>query len=126
MRRAIQGSLAARVLAVPLRPRAAIAASHAGAPGARGECARAAGRPRDGHYETCGRRAAAVVDHHENPGAADVKGHAIDVDTSNGIVTLTGRVENAEQKADAEQIARETHGVTRENNQLTVGASPAS
>jgi osmotically-inducible protein OsmY len=57
---------------------------------------------------------------------AEVKGHAIDVDTSNGIVTLTGRVENAEQRADAEQIARETEGVTRVNNQLTVGASPAS
>lgn len=57
---------------------------------------------------------------------ADVKGHEIDVDTTNGVVTLKGRVENAQQKSEAEQIARETEGVTRVNNQLTVGAPSAS
>lgn len=53
---------------------------------------------------------------------ADVKGHKIDVDTRNGVVTLTGTVENAQQKAEAEQIASETDGVKRVVNQLTVGA----
>jgi osmotically-inducible protein OsmY len=57
---------------------------------------------------------------------ADVKGHEIDVDTKNGMVTLKGHVENAQQKAEAEQIARETEGVTRVNNQLTVGAPSVS
>ena len=56
---------------------------------------------------------------------ADVKGHQIDVDTKNGVVTLKGRVDNAQQKQEAEQIARETEGVKRVNNQLTVGAAGA-
>jgi osmotically-inducible protein OsmY len=56
---------------------------------------------------------------------ADVKGHLIDVDTRDGVVTLKGRVENAQQKHEAEQIARETEGVTRVNNQLTVAAADA-
>jgi osmotically-inducible protein OsmY len=53
---------------------------------------------------------------------AEVKGHEIDVDTRNGVVTLTGRVETAEQKAEAEQIARETAGVKSVKNALTVGS----
>jgi len=52
---------------------------------------------------------------------ADVKGHQIDVDTRSGVVTLTGSVETAQQKAEAEEIARETEGVKRVVNQLTVG-----
>lgn len=51
---------------------------------------------------------------------ADVKGRQIDVDTRNGVVTLKGAVDNAEQKQQAEQIARETEGVKRVVNQLTV------
>ena len=54
---------------------------------------------------------------------ADVKGHQIDVDTRKGVVTLKGRVENAQQKQEAEQIARETEGVKRVNNQLSVGTA---
>ncbi|MEX1130086.1 MAG: BON domain-containing protein [Vicinamibacterales bacterium] len=52
---------------------------------------------------------------------ADVKGHRIDVDTRNGVVTLTGSVETAQQKTEAEKIARDTEGVKRVVNQLTVG-----
>ena len=51
---------------------------------------------------------------------ADVKGHEINVDTRNGVVTLKGTVENAQQKKEAEDIARATEGVTRVVNQLTV------
>ena len=56
---------------------------------------------------------------------AEVKGRQIDVDTRNGVVTLKGQVDNEQQKKEAEQIARETEGVKRVNNQLTVGASGA-
>ena len=52
---------------------------------------------------------------------ADVKGHQINVDTNNGVVTLKGTVANEQHKAAAEQIARDTEGVTRVVNQLTVG-----
>lgn len=51
---------------------------------------------------------------------ADVKGRQIDVDTRNGVVTLKGTVENTQQKQEAEQIARETEGVTRVVNQLAI------
>ena len=53
---------------------------------------------------------------------AEVKGHEINVDTNNGIVTLKGTVENAQQKKEAEAIARDTEGVKRVVNQLTIGA----
>ena len=49
-----------------------------------------------------------------------IKGHEISVDTTRGIVLLKGSVETAEQKRQAEQIAKETEGVTRVVNQLTV------
>jgi osmotically-inducible protein OsmY len=52
---------------------------------------------------------------------ADVKGHQINVDTNNGVVTLEGTVANEQHRAAAEQIARDTEGVTRVVNQLTVG-----
>jgi osmotically-inducible protein OsmY len=51
---------------------------------------------------------------------SDVKGHEINVDTQGGVVTLKGTVETQAQKTEAEQIARETEGVTRVMNQLTV------
>lgn len=51
----------------------------------------------------------------------DVKGRHIDVDTTEGVVTLKGTVENEQQKQQAEQIARDTEGVKRVQNQLTVG-----
>ena len=52
---------------------------------------------------------------------ADVKGHRIDVDTRGGVVTLAGTVATEAQKAEAAEIARETEGVKRVDNQLTVG-----
>jgi osmotically-inducible protein OsmY len=54
---------------------------------------------------------------------AEVKGHDIDVDTSRGVVTLSGTVESPEQKLEAEQIARETDGVDRVVNQLRVSTA---
>jgi osmotically-inducible protein OsmY len=53
-----------------------------------------------------------------------VKAHEIDVDTRNGVVTLDGRVSSEDARAAAEAIARDTAGVTRVRNQLTVGAEP--
>ena len=51
---------------------------------------------------------------------SDLKGHEIDVDTRGGAVTLEGTVETDAQRTKAEQIARETSGVTRVVNRLTV------
>jgi osmotically-inducible protein OsmY len=51
----------------------------------------------------------------------EVKGHEINVTTNNGVVTLEGMVDTAQQKQEAELIARETEGVSRVVNQLTVG-----
>jgi len=51
----------------------------------------------------------------------DVKGHEINVDTVKGVVTLKGSVASAAQKSQAEQIAKDTEGVIRVVNQLTVG-----
>lgn len=50
-----------------------------------------------------------------------MKGRQINVDTNDGVVTLKGMVDTAQQKQEAEPIARETEGVTRVMNQLTVG-----
>jgi osmotically-inducible protein OsmY len=53
----------------------------------------------------------------------DVKGHKIDVDTRNGVVTLNGQVATDALKKQAEQIARETDGVKKVDNRLKVGAA---
>jgi osmotically-inducible protein OsmY len=50
----------------------------------------------------------------------EVKGRSIDVDTRNGVVTLTGSVNSPAERALAEQIARETDGVARVTNRVTV------
>jgi len=42
------------------------------------------------------------------------------IDVKNGEVTLTGTVTNAQEKAKAEQIARQVSGVKGVRNQLTV------
>jgi hyperosmotically inducible protein len=44
----------------------------------------------------------------------------IDVDTSNQVVTLNGIVESADQKARAEQLARQVGGVKSVKNNLQV------
>jgi osmotically-inducible protein OsmY len=45
----------------------------------------------------------------------------IDVDTSNGIVTLKGRVRSPAEADQAVRLARDTNGVARVVNELTVG-----
>jgi hyperosmotically inducible periplasmic protein len=50
----------------------------------------------------------------------DIKGSTINVNTSGGVVTLEGSVRSAAERQAAEQIARETEGVSRVNNQLKV------
>jgi hyperosmotically inducible protein len=42
------------------------------------------------------------------------------VDVKNGDVTITGEVENAQEKARAEEIARQTSGVKTVKNLLTI------
>ncbi|MGE0127349.1 MAG: BON domain-containing protein [Blastocatellales bacterium] len=44
----------------------------------------------------------------------------INVDTNGGVVTLTGAVPTQTEKAQAEQVARNTEGVTRVVNNITV------
>lgn len=51
----------------------------------------------------------------------DVAALNIDVDTLEGVVTLSGRVESAAEKSEAERVARGTDGVRRVNNNLLVG-----
>jgi osmotically-inducible protein OsmY len=54
--------------------------------------------------------------------AADSGVHSLDVhvDTDKGIVTLTGEVRNDAEKADAARIARDTKGVKRVIDRMTV------
>jgi osmotically-inducible protein OsmY len=53
---------------------------------------------------------------------SDIKGSDINVDTRDGVVTLKGSVETDAEKQMAETIARETEGVTRVVNDLSVTA----
>jgi len=50
----------------------------------------------------------------------DLKASRIDVDTRNGVVTLSGLAPNATAKERATEIASKADGVTSVNNQLTV------
>jgi len=50
-----------------------------------------------------------------------LKGSDIDVDTSQNVVTLKGTVASAAGKARAEELARDTEGVKRVVNTLTIG-----
>ena len=54
----------------------------------------------------------------------DTPQRKINVDVVDNVVTLRGTVDSAQQKADAERIAKETDGVKRVNNLLKV-AKPA-
>ena len=49
-----------------------------------------------------------------------VKAANIDVDTRGSVVTLTGRVNNDEERRRAVQLARETDGVTSVVDQMVV------
>lgn len=59
-------------------------------------------------------------------GDPEVAALHIDVDTLGGRVTLNGRVANAEQKAEAQELAQETEGVTGVVNLIVVGSEPAT
>lgn len=54
---------------------------------------------------------------------SDVKGLKIDVDTSNGVVTLTGTLDARANIQRAEDIAKKIDGVKSVNNKLTAKAS---
>jgi hyperosmotically inducible periplasmic protein len=56
-------------------------------------------------------------------GNAKTPERKINVDVTNAQVTLRGVVENAEEKAEAERVAKDTDGVKRVINRLKVGAS---
>ena len=60
--------------------------------------------------------------------AADdmVKATKIDVDTKDGVVTLTGNVDTAEVKSHAVEVARNTKGVTSVVDQLSVAPPPVA
>jgi len=51
----------------------------------------------------------------------DVRASDIDVSSSQGVVTLIGRVRTTGMKQDAERIARDINGVTDVHNELVVG-----
>lgn len=48
-----------------------------------------------------------------------VKSFDIHVETNNGVVTLTGTVDNQANKSEVEQIARNIKGVKSVNSQIT-------
>lgn len=53
-------------------------------------------------------------------GNANTPGRKINVDVNNNVVTLRGAVDTAQQKAEAERVAKETDGVKKVVNQLKV------
>jgi hyperosmotically inducible periplasmic protein len=55
----------------------------------------------------------------------NIKGRKIDVDTSNGVVTLRGEVGGETERGQALLLARTTEGVTRVEDSLTVTAGPS-
>ena len=55
-------------------------------------------------------------------GDKDTPARKINIDVVNGVVTLRGRVDTAAGKTEAERIAKETDGVKRVTNRLTVGS----
>lgn len=57
--------------------------------------------------------------------ASDVKARRIDVDTLDGVVTLSGLVESKSEIKRAEEIALSVAGVKRVTNLLTVGSRTA-
>ena len=57
-------------------------------------------------------------------GDPQVKAFDITVTSDEGVVTLTGRVKEAHQRAEAEKLARDTAGVKGVNNLIKVGELP--
>src|SRR6267143_2092515 len=58
--------------------------------------------------------------------ANDLRDSTINVDVSNAVVTLSGSVATAQQKAKAEAVAKAVEGVKGVKNMLTVAASTAN
>src|SRR5215813_3206685 len=59
-------------------------------------------------------------------GNSETPERKINVDVVNNVVTLRGAVDTAEQKTEAERVAKDTEGVKSVNNQLKVAASGKS
>jgi osmotically-inducible protein OsmY len=55
-----------------------------------------------------------------------VKGRRVDVETQNGVVTLSGEVQSQTEKRRAEELARDTDGVIRVQNRLAIGDGAAT
>lgn len=53
-----------------------------------------------------------------------VKGGGLTIDVKNGVVTLSGKVENSNQKAKAEKLTKKIAGVKGVNNQIVVTHAP--
>ena len=79
-------------------------------------------------YAGCGTNDPGITTAVKSKLAADGRTSAmkIDVDTSNKIVTLKGTVQTEAEKAAAEQVAKNTDGVTSVVNNLTVAPAAAS
>lgn len=58
--------------------------------------------------------------------ADDLRDSTIDVDVENEVVTLSGTVANASQKARAEEVAKSVEGVKSVRNQLKIQADNAN
>ncbi|MDE3165399.1 MAG: BON domain-containing protein, partial [Acidobacteriota bacterium] len=54
----------------------------------------------------------------------DVKGGALDVKVSQGVVTLAGSVETTKQRTKAEKLTRKVKGVKDVVNQITIKQVP--
>jgi hyperosmotically inducible protein len=54
----------------------------------------------------------------------EIDRYTIDIDTANGTVTLRGTVANAEQRTEAERIAKGTEGVREVVNELEIDPTP--
>src|SRR5687767_1736058 len=76
----------------------------------------------------CAQTDAGITTNVKTKMAADdtVKAYQIDVDTANGVVTLSGAVETAAAKEHAVMIARNTDGVRDVIDQLRVDATAAT
>jgi len=76
----------------------------------------------------CARTDAGITTNVKTKFAADetVKAYQVDVDTRNGVVTLSGAVETSTAKEQAIRIARETDGVRDVIDQIRVGEAAAT
>lgn len=76
----------------------------------------------------CAQTDAGITTNVKTKFAADetVKAYQVDVDTRNGVVTLSGAVETSTAKEQAIRIARETNGVRDVIDQIRVGEATAT